>query len=81
MFLFLKSLTLYCKFGNFRENYIFPNSVQRHICNAKYSLLEHDLTVSVNNCDHAISQGFDFHETLHISFVKIKLSRKFPNLQ
>ena len=25
----------YCKFGNFRENFIFANSVKRHICDVK----------------------------------------------
>ena len=25
----------YCKFGNFRENFIFTNSVKRHICDVK----------------------------------------------
>ena len=25
----------YCKLGNFRENFIFANSVKRHICDKK----------------------------------------------
>ena len=25
----------YCKFGNFRENFIFANSVKRHNCDGK----------------------------------------------
>ena len=29
----------YCKSGIFRENLIFPNSVKRHICHIKKSLL------------------------------------------
>ena len=33
----------------FRENFIFANSVKRHICDAKYSRLEHDFPISVNN--------------------------------
>ena len=28
----------YCKFGNFRENFIFANRVIRHICDVKHSL-------------------------------------------
>ena len=27
----------YCKFGNFRENFIFANSINRHICDVKPS--------------------------------------------
>ena len=38
----------YCKFGNFRENYIFANSVKRHICDVQTSQLRHDLPISVN---------------------------------
>ena len=50
-----------CKFGNFRENFIFANSVKRHICDVKKSQLGHDLPTSVN--DRAISlirEGFIF---------------------
>ena len=39
----------YCKFGNFRENFIFANSVKRHICDVKLSRLGHDLLISVND--------------------------------
>ena len=28
----LKVLLIYCKFGNFRENFIFANSIKRRIC-------------------------------------------------
>ena len=31
----------YCKFGHFRENFIFVNSVIRHICQVKNSRLGH----------------------------------------
>ena len=31
-----------CKFGNFRENFIFANSVKRHICVVENSRLGHD---------------------------------------
>ena len=66
----------YCKFGNFRENFIFENSVKRHICDVKNSRLSHDLHISVN--DRVISP---FREDLIFTFAKIKPSRKFPNLQ
>ena len=72
----------FCKFGNFRENFIFANSIKRHICDGQSLQLRHDLHISVNDSDFAISHGFYFHETSHMrSFVKIKSSRKFPNLQ
>ena len=73
---------LCCKYGNFRENFIFANSFKRHICDVKNSRLGHDLPISVN--DRVISaflggEGGYFHETSHMrSFVKIKPSRKFP---
>ena len=61
---------VYCKSGNFRENFIFAKS---HICGDKNSRQGHDL---------CISRGFYFHDTSHMrSFAKIKPSRKFPNLQ
>ena len=73
----------YCEFGNFCENFIFANSVKRHICHVKYSRLWHDLTTSVKDKRvFVISRGFYFRETPHPrSFAKIKPSRNFPNLQ
>ena len=72
---------LYCKFGNFREHFIFANSVKRDICHIKNSRLGHDIPTSVNDSDIAISRGFYFHETSHMrSFAKITLA-KFPNFQ
>ena len=35
----------YCKFGNFREYFIFANSVKRRICGVKDSWLGHDLLI------------------------------------
>ena len=74
----------YCKFGNFHENFIVTNSAKRHICDVKNSPPGHDLPISVNN--RVISpfhKGFYFHETSNMlrSFVKIKPSRNFHNLQ
>ena len=77
------SVNKYCRFGNFRENFIFANSIKIHISGVKYSRLRQDLPISI--IDKVIlpfSRGFYFHETSHMrSFAKIKSSRKFPNLQ
>ena len=59
----IKTWTLiqYCKFGNFRENFIFANNVKRHICDVKNLRLGHNLTILVN--DRVISplhEGFIF---------------------
>ena len=71
----------YCRFGNFRENFIFANSIKRHISDVKNSRLRQDLPISINDSDFVISRGFYFYETSPMrSFAKIKSSRKFPNL-
>ena len=41
--------SIYCKFGNFREHFIFATSVKRHICDVKNSRLGYDLPTSVND--------------------------------
>ena len=46
---------VYCKFENFQENFIFPKSVKRHICDVKNSRLRHDLPISVNDSLRVIS--------------------------
>ena len=72
----------YCKFRNFRENFIFANSIKRHICDLRNSRLGHDIPISVN--DRVIlpfREGFNFTKPHMPSFVKIKPSRKFTNLQ
>ena len=38
----------FCKFGNFRKNFIFANSVKRYICNEN-SVLVHDLPTSIED--------------------------------
>ena len=38
----------YCKSENFRENFIFANSVKRHICDIKNLRLWHSFPRSVN---------------------------------
>ena len=42
-------LLLNCKFGNLRENFIFVNSLKRHICDVKILRLGHDLPISVKD--------------------------------
>ena len=71
----------YCKSGNFHENFIYVNSVKRHICDDKNSRLGQVFTILISKrqSDFAILRGFYFHETSHICEVsrKIKPSRKF----
>ena len=43
------NMFLYCKFGNFRENFSFANSVRGHISDVQTSRLRHDLPISVND--------------------------------
>ena len=57
----------YCKFGFFCENFIFANSIKRHIYDVRNSRLWHDIRISVN--DRVI---LPFHEC----FIFTKL-RKF----
>ena len=47
-------ISAYCKFGNFRENFNFANSVNRHAYDVKKSRTVHYLPISVN--DRVISQ-------------------------
>ena len=52
---------IYCKFGNFRENFIFANSVKRHICKLKRSEVGHDLPISVKDrVTSPFREGFVF---------------------
>ena len=39
----------YCKFGKLRENFIFANSVKRHICDVQISRIRRDLPILVND--------------------------------
>ena len=59
-------LTLYCKFGNFRDNFVFTNSVKRHICGVKIANRAWFTYISKWQSDIANSRGFDFHETSHM---------------
>ena len=60
---------VYCKSGNFRENFIFANSVKRHICDVRNSRLGHDLPISVN-----VRLISPFREDS--IFTKLRISRK-----
>ena len=73
----------YCRFGNFRENFIFANSIKRHIRDVKNSQIRQDLPISIN--DRVIlpfREGFIFTKLHYAKFSEnIKSSRKFSNLQ
>ena len=55
------------------ENFIFANSVKRHICDVKNSRLRHDLLTSRN--DIMVSP---LREDFIFTFAKIKTIAKFP---
>ena len=38
----------YCKLGNFHKNFIFVDSIKRHICAVRNSRLVQDIRISVN---------------------------------
>ena len=64
--LFLCSAYSYCKFENFRKDFIFLTSIERHIFHIQNLRLRKDLPISVN--DRVISpfhKGFIFTK-LHI---------------
>ena len=64
--------SLNCKFGNFRENFIFANSVKRQFCQVTNSRLWHDLTISVNDNEFS-----PFREAFIFAKLRIrKVSRK-----
>ena len=61
-----------CKFGNFRENFIFANNVKRHFCDVKNLRLGHDLHIPTN--DRVIAP---FREDFIFTKLRIcKVSRK-----
>ena len=71
----LPTTVKFCKSRNFRENFIFENSVKKHICDAKYSRLVHCFSISVN--DSVISQ---FHEDFIFTKFRISEIRKNETL-
>ena len=65
----------YCRFGNFRENFVFANSFKRHISDVKDSRLRQDLPISIN--DRVILPfrvGFIFPK---LRICEVSLSRNF----
>ena len=68
--------SVYCKFGNFRENFIFTNNVDRHICDVKLLRFGHDLLISVNDrviCPFARVLYAKFHANK--TFTNAKISK------
>ena len=65
-------LNQHCRFGNFCENFIFANSIKRHISDVKNSRLRQDLPISIK--DRVIMpfrEGFIFTK-LHMCEVSRK---------
>ena len=62
----------YCKSGNFREHFIFANSVKDILSTYKKSRLWHDLSIPV--IDRAVSQ---FHEDFIFMKLHINPSKNF----
>ena len=54
----LAGTLMYCRFGNFRDYFIFANSIKRHTSDVKNSRLRHD--IHKRQSDFAISRGFIF---------------------
>ena len=73
----------YCKFGNFRENFIFGNSVKKtYFRRLKFTTNAQLTYISKLWSEFTISRWFFIHKTWHMrGFANIKTSRKFPNLQ
>ena len=63
----------YCKLENVRENLIFTNNIERHICDVKKSRTGHDLPISVN--DRVISP---IHKAL--IFTKLRICEVLQKL-
>ena len=70
-----------CKFGNFRDNFIFANSFKSNHCDFKISRLRHTLPISVNGSlissfrvfhefreNKTLAKIFDFTATAHKNF-------------
>ena len=79
-YFFLLAITnhtfIYCKFANFRENFIFANSAKRHICDVKKSRTGQDLPISVNDrVISSICKGLIFTK-LRICEVSRKLNSR-----
>ena len=73
----------YCKFRNFRENFIFANSVKRLICDVKNSRLGYDLPPLLNvRVISPFPEGIIFTKLIaSAKFGEKRPSRKLLNLQ
>ena len=70
-------LESYCKIRNFCENFIFANSIKRHIYHVKNSQLGHDLPASVNErVILTYSEGIIFTNFAYAKFHEIKTLAK-----
>ena len=62
-----KTTQIYCRFGIFRENIIFANSIKIHISDVENSRLRQDLSKSINErVILPFREGFYFHATSHM---------------
>ena len=66
----------YCKFRNFRENFIFTNRAKRHIRQVKNSPLGHDLPTSVNGKSDFTSVLF----SRNFSFAKFRKNKTLTKI-
>ena len=61
----------------FSRDFIFANSIKRHICDVRNSRLGHDIRISVNNrVILPFREGFNFTKLRMRSFAKIKTLAK-----
>ena len=59
----IDQIGIYCKFGNFCENFIFGNSIKTHICDVKNPQQWRDLPISViKRVISPIREGFIFEK-------------------
>ena len=71
----LRCLSEYCRFGNFRENFIFANCIKRHISDVKNSQLRQDIPISINDrVILPICEGFIFTAKFRENKVLAKIS-------
>ena len=69
-------IIVYCRFGNFRENFIFANSVKRHtcICHVKNPRIWHDLPTSVKDKEFSpFHEGSIFAKPFELTYHKSRL--------
>ena len=67
--------SIHCRFGNFRENFIFPNSIKIHISDERNSRLRQDLPISIN--DRVI---LPFREGFIFTKLRIRENKVLPKI-